>query len=197
VVLFPDVFLPLHIFEPRYREMVHDALNADRLIGMVLLREGWNREADVNPPIYPTGCAGLITHVERLADGQYNIVLRGFERFRVRDEEHSRAYRLATVDALPDTMDPDARPRLRTARQRLETLLERRLTETGSETTATREMADGDLVNALAQYLEFDPVEKLALLERAGVVARCEALIDLLEMRLLLAAQALPTTGVQ
>ena len=94
-------------------------------------------------------------------------------------------------------MDPAARPRLRTARKRLETLLERRLTETGSETTVPRAMADDDLVNALAQYLDFEPVEKLALLERAGVMARCEALIDLLEMRLLLAAQAFPTTGVQ
>ena len=197
VVLFPNVFLPLHIFEARYREMVHDALNGDRLIGMVLLREGWDKEADVNPAVYPTGCAGLITHVERLADGRYNIVLRGFERFRVRREEHSRAYRMATVDALPETMDPDAPPRLRSARQRLEALLERRSTETGSETTVPREMADGDLVNALAQYLELEPVERLALLERGDVVTRCEALIDLLEMRMLVATQTFPTTSLQ
>ena len=79
-LLFPRMHLPLHIFESRYREMVHDALNADRLIGIVLLRKGWEREADVNPLIYPTGCAGLITHVERLADGRYNIVLLGLLR---------------------------------------------------------------------------------------------------------------------
>ena len=61
VVLFPGVFLPLHIFEPRYREMVADALQADRLIGMVLLREGWNDDYEGRPPVYDVGCSGVIT----------------------------------------------------------------------------------------------------------------------------------------
>src|SRR5438309_10548348 len=82
VVLFPNVFLPLHIFEPRYREMVADAIGSDRLIGMVLLRPGWESNQDGRPPVYPIGCSGLITHVERVPDGRYNIVLRGVERFR-------------------------------------------------------------------------------------------------------------------
>ena len=69
VVLFPNVFLPLHIFEPRYREMVADALRGDRLIGMVLLRPGWERDYEGRPPVYPIGCSGVITHVERLATG--------------------------------------------------------------------------------------------------------------------------------
>ena len=78
VVLFPNVFLPLHIFEPRYREMVADAITGDRMIGMVLLRPGWEQDYEGRPPVYPIGCSGLITHVEQLADGRYNIVLRGF-----------------------------------------------------------------------------------------------------------------------
>src|SRR6476469_5242590 len=86
VVLFPNVFLPLHIFEPRYREMVADALTADRLIGMVLLRPGWDRDYEGRPPIFPIGCSGVMTHVEQLDDGRFNIVLRGLERFRVVDE---------------------------------------------------------------------------------------------------------------
>ena len=65
VVLFPSVFLPLHIFEPRYREMVGDALTGDRIIGMVLLRPGWEADYEGRPPIYPVGCAGLITLSER------------------------------------------------------------------------------------------------------------------------------------
>ena len=65
VVLFPNVFLPLHVFEPRYRAMVADALNGDRMIGMVLLRPGWEGEYEGRPPIYAVGCAGLITHAER------------------------------------------------------------------------------------------------------------------------------------
>ena len=83
VVLFPNVFLPLHIFEPRYREMVADALASDRMIGMVLLRPGWETDYEGRPPVYRIGCSGVITHVERLPDGRYNIVLRGLERFRI------------------------------------------------------------------------------------------------------------------
>ena len=93
VVLFPNVFLPLHIFEPRYREMVADALASDRMIGMVLLRPGWERDYEGRPPVYPIGCSGVITHVERLADGRYNIVLRGVERFRIVPRGPSRSYR--------------------------------------------------------------------------------------------------------
>src|SRR5437588_739379 len=79
VVLFPNVFLPLHIFEPRYREMVGDALAGDRMIGMVLLKPGWERDYEGQPPVYPIGSSGLITHAERLSDSRYNIVLRGVE----------------------------------------------------------------------------------------------------------------------
>ena len=197
VVLFPNVFLSLHIFEPRYCNMVRDALTGDRIIGMVLLRDSGERSAESDPPVYPIGCAGVITHVERLSDGRYNIVLRGFEKFRVRAEMPRNAYRLASVDALPERMDPAARARLRSGRRRVEALLEQRLHDLGSESTVPREMADGHLVNALAQYLEFEPVEKQALLERDGLPARCESLIDLLEMQLLAAVGPHPTPRVQ
>src|SRR3989442_11804905 len=79
VVLFPNVFLPLHVFEPRYREMVADALASDRMIGMALLKPGWEHENEGHPPVYPIGSNSVITHVERLAEGPYNIVLRGVE----------------------------------------------------------------------------------------------------------------------
>src|SRR5688572_32951673 len=87
VVLFPNVFLPLHIFEQRYREMVSDVLQGDRLIGMVLLRPGWESDYEGCPPVYSIGCSGVITHAERLDDGRFNIVLRGVERFRIVEEE--------------------------------------------------------------------------------------------------------------
>src|SRR5436190_11566243 len=91
VVLFPNVFLPLHIFEPRYRELVADALAGDRIIGMVLLRPGFENNYEGRPAIYDVGCAGVITHSQPLADGRYDIVLRGMEKFRVTAEDHSRA----------------------------------------------------------------------------------------------------------
>src|ERR1700674_1939237 len=82
VVLFPNVFLPLHIFEPRYREMVADALESDRLIGMALLRPGWEPEYEGRPAVYPIGCSGVITHFERLAGGRVQLVLGGVGRVR-------------------------------------------------------------------------------------------------------------------
>ena len=194
VVLFPNVFLPLHIFEARYRQMVADALQADRIIGMVLLRSGWEQSYEGRPPVFPVGCSGLVTHVERLPDGRYNIVLRGLEKFRILSEDDRRSYRLARVESITESqMDPAA---LRTERRRLETLLVRRLDQLGADPKMPASMTDEDLVHALAQYLEFEPVEKQALLERQGLLARCQSLIELLEMKVILATHPGRSDGV-
>src|SRR5262245_10177751 len=103
-VLFPNVYLPLHIFEMRYRAMVADALKDDRIIGMVLLQPGYEANYEGRPPVYPIGCAGLVTHSEMLPDGRYNIVLRGIEKFRITGEEQGKPYRLAQIDAVPEPL---------------------------------------------------------------------------------------------
>ena len=102
VVLFPDVFLPLYVFELRYRGMVRHVLAGNQIIGMVLLRNGWKEHANGNPPVYAIGCAGFITHVERLVDGRYNIVLRGLEKSRIQDEKHNLAYRVAHIESIAE-----------------------------------------------------------------------------------------------
>lgn len=187
-VLFPTVFLPLHIFEPRYRDMVADALAGDRMIGVVLLREGWQKDYEGRPAVYPIGCSGVITHVERLRDGRYNLVLRGLDRFRIAIEDHSKRYRRATIETLPDArITDDDRQELRRLRGRLESLMAPTLERAGAESPMTSAMPDEDLVNALAQYLDLDPIEKQALLEADGIVARATALVELLDMRLLMA----------
>jgi Lon protease-like protein len=186
VVLFPSVFLPLHIFEPRYRRMVDDALSGDRIIGMVLLRAGCERDYDGRPAVYPVGCAGVITHAERLADGRFNIVLRGMEKFRITGEDASRPYRQAHVEPVPEPSADSVRAEMRAARRRLEALLVPQ-PEGQPDPKVPTSMPDEDLVNALAQYLEFEPVEKQALLERDGVLQRCRSLIELLEMKVLVA----------
>ena len=196
VVLFPHVFLPLHVFEPRYREMVADAVDGDRLIGMVLLRNGWQRHAGPNPPIYPLGCAGRITHVTPLPDGRYNVVLRGLQRFRVHGEDHSRAYRIAAIDAVPDGAAAGRGERLRADRKRLEDLLDRQAAA-GSAPRIPPGMADAELVNVLSQYLALEPIERQALLEKDDSSERCAALIDLLEMRLLANGRPFSGAGVQ
>jgi hypothetical protein len=185
VVLFPNVFLPLHIFEPRYREMVTDALEGDRIIGMVLLRPGYEADYEGRPPIYPVGCAGVISHSEPHGDGRYNIVLRGLEKFRVTGEETSRSYRLAQVETLIEPLSDQDRDIMRAERRRLEALLVPQPSGRGVDPKVPPSMSDEDLVNALAQYLELEPVEKQALLERNGLVERCRSLIDLLEMKVI------------
>jgi len=188
VVLFPNVFLPLHIFEQRYRDMVADALAEDRIIGMVLLRPGWESDYEGRPEIYPIGCAGLITHAERLPDGRFNIVLQGLEKFRVVDEDDSRPYRLARIEGIAETpANGDEKDEMRMARRRLEALLVPQDKGRSSEARVPASMNDEDLVNALAQYLELEPVEKQALLERNGLLDRCRSLIELLEMKVIVA----------
>lgn len=183
VVLFPTVFLPLHIFEPRYKDMVRDALATDRIIGMMLLKPGFEEEYDGRPPIYEIGCAGLITHQERLADGCYNIVLRGLSRFRLHGEDHSRSYRVGHVESLPDPVLDGERQVLHDERHRLESLLVPLIE--GGESQIPPNLPDDHLVNALAQYLDLEAIERQALLEHEGLLPRCRALIELLEMKLL------------
>ena len=184
VVLFPHVFLPLHIFEPRYRAMVAEALEGDRIIGMTLLKPGWETDYEGRPPIYSVGCAGLITVGDRHPDGRYNIVLRGFEKFRVISEDTTRPYRTARIEPVgePACTEPAV---MRSERRRLEHLI---LAASQPEEPITPpSMPDEDFVNALAQYMNFDPLEKQALLERPGLLARCRSLIELLEMKMIVA----------
>jgi Lon protease-like protein len=185
VVLFPNVFLPLHIFEPRYVEMVGDALAGERLIGMSLLRPGWEPDYEGRPEVYAIGCAGLITFSEHHPDGRDNIVLRGLEKFRILSEDHSRRYRVAQIEARMEEPTAADRAIIRDERRRLEALLVPQPRGRGVDPKVPPSMADEDLVNALAQYLDLEPVEKQALLEREGLVARCRSLIDLLEMKVM------------
>jgi len=188
VVLFPNVFLALHIFEPRYREMVADAVASDRMIGMVLLRPGWEHDYEGRPPVYSVGCSGVITHVEKLPDGRYNIVLRGLERFRITGEDQSRAYRRAVIEPLTEYgLSVDDRADIRRLRAKLETLLAPAAEKAGADIKIPSAMSDDDLVNALAQYLDLEPLEKQALLEKHSLLARAESLVELLEMKVLMA----------
>jgi uncharacterized protein len=187
VVLFPNVCLPLHIFEPRYREMVANTLDGDRIIGMVLLRPGWEGEYEGRPPIYSIGCAGLISHAERTDDGRYNLVLRGLHKFRVLEEDHSRRYRVGRIEPIPEPLVDHDRPAITAERRRLESMLVPQPVGRGVDPKVPASMPDEELINALAQYLDLEVLEKQALLERDGLVERCRSLIELLEMKLLTA----------
>ena len=187
VVLFPNVFLPLHIFEPRYRAMVADALDGDRMIGMVLLRPGWENDYEGRPPVFPIGCAGVISHHERLPDGRYNIVLRGLQKFRILGEETGKSYRIARAETIHEPLAGLDQDEVRAARRRLEALLVPQPSGRGRDPKVPPSMGDEDLINALAQYMELEPLEKQALLEREGLLARCRSLIELLEIKMIVA----------
>jgi Lon protease-like protein len=138
--------------------------------------------------VYRTGCSGVITHAERMPDGRSNIVLRGVERFRILDEDHSRSYRRAFIEPLlePELAARD-RDEIRNCRAKLESMLTPAIDRAGGNevTRMPAAMADEDLVNALSQYLDLEPLEKQALLERPSLRARATSLVELLEMKML------------
>jgi len=120
VVLFPHTLLPLHIFEPRYRQMVKDSLATDRRIAMALLRPGWEVDYYGRPPIHPIAGAGEIIQHEELPDGRFNILLRGTMRIGITAElPIDKPYRMARARPLPDRY-PDGNPG--TLKERVERL---------------------------------------------------------------------------
>jgi Lon protease-like protein len=123
LVLFPHVLQPLHIFEPRYREMTRDALDGDRLIGMALLQADWEEQYLGRPAIHPVICVGNIVADQALGDGRFNILVRGLKRARILDELQSdKLYRQARVELLEDIPLKDL-PLARQFRKQLRELL--------------------------------------------------------------------------
>jgi uncharacterized protein len=176
VVLFPGVTRPLLIFEPRYREMVADALKGTRVIGMVLLRPGYEKDYEGRPPVYDIGCAGEIQDYQRFPDGRYAILLRGLTRFRVVSEDQSKPYRLARVQAMPELLAAEELGPLSTLRERLSRLLDTTL-PLGVEPPDPG-LDDPEFVNATAQSLPMPEAERQELLERNSVLSRARALVE-------------------
>jgi uncharacterized protein len=102
VTFFPQTFLPLHVFEPRYRKLTKNALGGDRLIAVALLREGWQRDYFGRPPICKTFGVGKIVDHEQKADGCYNLMVEGLMRVRLVEEYPTRPYRTGRAHVLQD-----------------------------------------------------------------------------------------------
>jgi hypothetical protein len=172
VVFFPRVVLPLHIFEARYREMIADALEGDRLIGMVMLQPGYEADYEGRPPVHPIGCVGVIAEATELPDGRYNILLGGLTKFRILREDDSRAYRLADIEPISDAISTADRNRLRDVREDLAALIP--LGIPGLQVPDG--LDDEDLVNGISQLIDIAPAERLGLLEQPGPLARKAAI---------------------
>ena len=174
VVLFPNSTRPLHIFEPRYRAMVADALGGDSIIGMVLLQPSNEAEYEGRPAIYAVGCAGVIIAAEELPDGRYNIVLGGLVKFRVLSEDASRSYRLGEVEALPEAVEASDRPLLAQRRRQLEDAL---LSVLPGMQLPPSDLSDEEVVDGLSLVLPLEPADRQELLEADGPLERALRLI--------------------
>lgn len=179
-LLFPHAQLPLHIFEPRYRAMVRDALASDRLIGMIQPKD--EREP---PVIFDIGCIGQIVASEELDDGRFNIVLAGVARFRVAQEVMaSTPYRQVDADRTPfDDDDPD--PLASIQRAELEREARRYADALGYavDWDAVSRLDDEMLVNGIAQIAPLDVGSKQALLEANGLSARADLLVQFMQFQ--------------
>jgi Lon protease-like protein len=174
IVFFPHTRLPLHVFEPRYRQMVEDALESDQRFGIVLLRPGWESEYFGTPAVYEHGTVGTIENAVPLEDGRYNIVVRGDIRFRIVDEVPGVPYRTARVVA-----DPDLDRGMQEAYAKREWLADvsKEYLRYLPDQTAVPEIETvtlDALTNALIMSLNLDMEEKQKLLEERDVLARAE-----------------------
>lgn len=180
VVLFPGMALPLHVFEPRYREMVNGCLQDNAPFGVVLVRPESLFGLEVP---YTVGTLARIQDYERLPDGRYNLLTRGMHRFRILQENRDRDYIRGLVVPLRDDDDsPDVLAALaREARQAFEAYLRVVLALVGSDSHEIRVPREpADLSHTIAMCLTSEDAEKQKLLEMNSATERLQAEIALL-----------------
>lgn len=181
-LLLPAGRLPLRIFEPRYLEMIDDALGTSRLVGMIQPIAS----QDARPKLYSVGCVGKLTSWSETSEGRYAIVLSGLCRFRILEEvDAPRLYRMVKVDYAPFVSDlegHDDEPAF--DRRRLEAGLKRFLGKHQLESLwpTIEELPGTLLVNSLSMVCPFTPAEKQALLEQETTAQRAQLLMTLVEM---------------
>jgi hypothetical protein len=181
-ILLPRAHLPLHIFEPRYRALVRDALARDRRIGMIQPLPGEGGEA---PALFGIGCVGRVAQVEALPDGRFNLVLEGISRFRLLHEIDAgtpfRQVMASFADFTADEQEDDtALPSVVRADLEREARIYAEAQGFEIDWDAVGRLDDETLVNAIAQVAPFDVAAKQALLEAATIDNRAELLSQLL-----------------
>jgi Lon protease-like protein len=192
VVLLPEGVIPLHVFEPRYRQMMEDALAGDRRIGMIAVRPDAAHQMAGDPPLYEIGCAGFIAEHQRLADGRFHLLLRAVHRFRIVRElprDARRLYRVAEVEALEEQPGPEGvalRARDR-AIELLDSLARRTLgPERGIDVASLRALGLAQFASGVGQSVGLPTPEKQALLEAQTLAERLEQLANALDFQLAL-----------
>jgi len=184
VVFFPNTLLPLHVFEPRYRQMVKDIIDGERIIGMVLLKPGWEKSYEGNPEIYSVVGMGRIVNSEPLDDGRFNIVLYGLKRVKIIDIVKDIPYRLARVEILEDVHGTNEN----IYRERIVELILRWNGIIGKEHESHLINIDTrlpleNLIDAIASTSVSNVFEKQELLEEINVQKRAENILTYLETK--------------
>ena len=189
VTLFPNVMLPLHIFEPRYRCMVEDVLKADRYLAIALLREGWQEQYESKScPVHETVCLGRVIADERLQDGRYYLLMQGLCRARLIDEEQTDLpYRIGQVAPIPD-LYPHTPVIDRSRRQdELVGYFRQVFPKLDLDSTLFGTVDDGvplgELCDLIAQALRPSPEDAQRLFEQADVDQRSDLLLELLKLQ--------------
>ncbi len=184
LVFFPKTYLPLHIFEPRYRDMVTDAAAEGRCVGMALLKEGWEENYYGNPPVFPVGCVGRLVSVQQLEDGRSNILLQGLERYEIVRELHGKRYRRASIALRPQDTTTGVETSMRAELVRvLQDYVA--LHDDGYRWQGYFPLDGNDelLINSLSTYLDFTPLEQQFLLEAESLRQQAHRLHDLLQFK--------------
>jgi hypothetical protein len=191
VMLLPGTVLPLHIFEPRYRNMVEDALDGDKIFGMIqpFTPQDDNRGPPAGaqsgaPELYKVGCAGFIEQSERFPDGRYFVQLKGINRFRYEDElplHHGYRRVRGIYREFPDATLQEGwqcdRAAVLAALAAFGEAQGRRINPEHAQ-----RFSDLELVNLLSVSLPFHPAEKQALLEAGTLKDRETMLVKLLRL---------------
>ncbi|MCI0453686.1 MAG: LON peptidase substrate-binding domain-containing protein [Candidatus Dadabacteria bacterium] len=185
VVFFPNTLLPLHVFEQRYRQMVKDVTDSERIIGMVLLKPGWEKSYEGSPEIYSVAGMGRIVNSEPLEDGRFNIVLYGLKRVKIVEIVKEHPYRLARVEILEDVhgVNEDI------YRERIVELVLRWNEIIGKENESHLINIDTrlpleNLIDAIASLSVSNVFEKQEILEEVNVQKRAEKILTHLEIKI-------------
>jgi Lon protease-like protein len=196
LVLFPHVVQGLHVFEPRYRQLMADALRTDGTFALALLPPDWEDDYDGRPPVEPVACLGRIGWHEKLADGRYNLRLRGLSRVRLIEETPTdRLYRVARAELMPDVAPADL-ARLKRLRKALAEAVLPHFTDA----PARRQVEDlfggdlplGHVCDILAYGLPLPLEQKQALLAEPHVDLRAERMTDALKVSAARAVRRFP-----
>lgn len=188
VVFFPKTFLPLHIFEARYRKMVEDALSGTNQICMVLLKDGWEKDYFGNPEVNPIGCVGEIQFSEKLEDGKYNLTLYGTSRVEILDFIQETPYRVARVKYLRDRNFDHETFNIHYESARFMNLTREYLKESGlknlDEILQLQTLSFEAIVNQIASLIDLSTTEKQALLNLDSLALRFERLKKFMQEKL-------------